>query len=246
MKKHLCLLLIFFSILHSLTAQDLIRAVESKNYKKTATLLKTGASVNMLDRNGRFPLWIAVWNNDTAMVRLLTLNGANANQSLINKDGVSLTCIEAACQNGSTDIVKMLIDHGVNVNAKGYVGHTPLRIASRNGYPDIVKFLISKGAEIDSEGDDRATSLESAAGKGHLDVVILLTEAGAKVNHQDKDGDTPLNEAARGGYLEVVQYLLSKGADTSLKDNDGSSAEDIAKISGQTKVVELLKTHAIH
>lgn len=243
MKKQLCLLLIFFPILHSLTAQDLIKAVESKDYKKAEILLKKGDSSNITDRKGRFPLWIAVWNNDTAMVRLLIRNDANVNQPLVNKDGVSLTCIEVACQNGSTDIVKILVDRGVNVNAKGYDGHTPLRIASRNGYPDIVKFLISKGAAIDSEGDDLATPLESAAGKGHLEIVIQLTEAGARVNHQDKDKDTPLHEAARGGYLEVVQYLLSKDADTSLKDNDGSSAEDIAKVSGQAKVAELLKSH---
>jgi ankyrin repeat protein len=243
MKKVLSFLLIFFFAFHSLTAQDLIKAVESKNLKKAEKLLRSGADVKMPDSKGQFPLWVAIWNEDTAMVSLLITNGADVNQRLVNKEGVSLGCVEVACQNGLTDIVKMLVDHGVNINVKGYAGHSPLRIASRNGHSDIVKYLIGKGAEIDSEGDDRATPLESAAGKGHLDIVMLLTDAGAKVNHQDKDGDTPLGEAARGGFLEVVQYLLSKGADPSLKDNDGSTAENIAKTSGQAKVEALLKEH---
>ncbi|HXB05617.1 MAG TPA: ankyrin repeat domain-containing protein [Puia sp.] len=244
MKRSFSLLLLsFFFILRSLTAQDLINAVDSKDYKRTENLLKAGANANLLDSLSRFPLWIAVWNDDPAMVRLLSLNGADVNHPFKNKDEVSLTCIDVACQNGSTEIVKILVDHGAKVNAKGYVGHSPLRIASRNGHLDIVKFLISKGADIDSEGDDRATPLESAAGKGHLDIVMVLIAAGAKVNHQDKDGDTALHEAARGGFLEVAQYLLSKGADTSLKDNDGSTADDIAKTSGQPKVAELLKKH---
>jgi ankyrin repeat protein len=243
MKKTLCLLLIFLFTLLTLSAQDLIKAVESKNYKKAETLLKSGSDAKMPDSKGRFPLWIAVWNEDTAMVSLLITGGADVNQRLVGKDGVSLGCMDVACQNGLTDIVEMLVDHGANINTKGPVGHSPLRIASRNGHVDIVKFLIGKGAEIDSEGDDRATPLESAAGKGHLDIVMLLIDAGAKINHQDKDGDTPLGEAARGGYLDVVQYLLSKGADISLKDNDGSSAEDIAKASGQAKVEALLKSH---
>lgn len=243
MKKTLSFLLIFLFTLHTLSAQDLIKAVESKNYQRAEKLLRSGSDAKVLDSKGRFPLWIAVWNADTAMVNLLISSGADVNQRLINKDGVSLGSIEIACQNGESDIVRMLVDHGVNVSAKGYVGHSPLRIASRNGHTDLVKYLIGKGAEIDSEGDDLATPLESAAGKGHLDIVKLLIDAGAKVNHQDKDKDTPLHEAARGGYQEVVEYLLSKGADTSLKDNDNSTAEDIAKTSGQARVEALLKSH---
>jgi ankyrin repeat protein len=243
MKKGLCFLVFSFFVLHSLTAQDLISSVDSKDHRKAEALLRSGASATSIDSKGRFPLWLATWNGDTAMVGLLLLHGADANQAFKNEKGASISCLDVACQNGLTEIAVLLIDHGAKVDLKGAFGHSPLRIASRNGNLDIVKILIGKGARIDTEGEDLATPLESAAGKGHLDIVKVLIEAGAKVNHQDKDGDTPLHEAARGGYLEVAQYLLSKGADTSIKDSDGSTAGDIARSSGQPKVAELLKDH---
>jgi ankyrin repeat protein len=243
MKKCFSLLLGFSLLFQALNAQDLFKAIEARDYKTVESLLKSGAKINATNKIGQFPLWNAVWNEDTIMVKLLIANGADVSQKYTNKE-VVFSCFEIACQNGLTDIARMLVENGANANEKGFRGHSPLRTAARNGRVDIVKYLVSKGAAIDAKGDDdQATPLESAAGKGHLEIVQVLVENGANVNHQDKDGDTPLGEAASGGFLEVVQYLLSKGADTSLKNKEGKSAEDIAKLEGQAKVEALLKEH---
>jgi ankyrin repeat protein len=242
MKKGLLLVTGFFMLLNILNAQDLNTAVEERNYEQVESLLTSGAKINKTNKKGQFPLWIAVWNEDTAMVKLLISKGVDVSQRFKNKE-ITSSCLEIACQNGLMAIVRMLVESGAPVNEKGYVGHSALRIASRNGRLDIVKYLIGKGAEIDSKGDDQATPLESAAGKGHLEIVHVLVEQGAKVNHQDKEGDTPLGEAARSGHMEVIQYLLSKGADTSLKNQDGRTAEELAKLAGQAKAEALLKEH---
>jgi ankyrin repeat protein len=242
MKKCLPLLLTFSVLFNSLVAQDLIKAVEEKSYNEVGSLLKSGAKINKTNKIGQFPLWTAVWNDDTAMVKLLIANGANVGQRFEKKE-VTSNCLEIACQNGSADIVRILIENGAEVDGNGFHGHSPLRIASRNGRIAIVKYLIDKGAIIDSKGDDQATPLESAAGKGHLEIVQMLVEKGANVNHQDKELDSPLGEAARSGFIEVVQYLLSKGANPSLKNDKNQSAEDLARIGGQAKVEALLKEH---
>jgi len=242
MKKGLLLVVAIFMLLNILDAQDLIEAVSQKNYTQVESLLVSGAKINKTNKKGQFPLWMAVWNEDTAMVKLLIAKGVDINQRFKNKE-ITSNCLEIACQNGILAIVRMLVESGAPVNEKGFVGHSALRIASRNGRLDIVKYLIGKGAEIDSKGDDEATPLESAAGKGHLEIVQVLVENGANVNHQDKDGDSPLGEAARSGHMEVIQYLLSKGADTSLKNKEGRTAEDLAKLAGQAKAEALLKEH---
>ncbi|MDF2192938.1 ankyrin repeat domain-containing protein [Paraflavitalea sp. CAU 1676] len=224
-------------------AQNLLEAVEAKDYVKTEQLLKEGAKVNKANKDGQFALWKAVWNDDEKMVELLLKNNADAKQLFKGKDG-SFSCLSIASQEGFLNIAKLLVDAGADPNEKNFRGHSPLRIAARNGRTELVKYFVSKGAEADTRGDDGATPLEHAAGKGHLDIVTILVEHGANVNNQDNDKDFPLGEAARSGYIDIVNYLLSKGADISLRNKEGQSALDLARISGQAKVEELLKQKA--
>jgi ankyrin repeat protein len=52
-----------------------------------------------------------------------------------------------ASKNGYTDIVKLLIDVGANVNAQDDEGYTALRLASKAGHTEIVQMLREAGAE---------------------------------------------------------------------------------------------------
>lgn len=240
MKKSFLLFFAYSLLFITVSAQDLYEAVDAKDHAKVESLLKAGAKVNKTNKKNQFPLWIALWNNDVQMVKLLIANGADVNQKFKGKDA-NINCLEIAAQNGSFEIAKLLVDAGAPFDVKGIKGCTPLRTACRNGRTDIVIYLVDKGADVDSKAEDMATPLEAAAGKGHLEIVQMLVEKGANVNHQDKEGDTPLGEAAKYGYVEVVKYLLSKGADVSLKNQQGYTAQDLARNAGQAKVEEMLK-----
>ena len=217
--------------------------MEAKDYAAVEQYIKDGEKLTKTNKTGQFPLWVAVWNHDSKMVDLLLKNDADATQKFKGKESSS-SCLEIAAQEGLLEISKLLVDAGADPDARGFVGHTPLRVAARNGHVDLVKYFISKGCEVDSRGNDKATALEHAAGKGHLDIVKILVENGADINIQDKDKDFPLGEASRAGFIDVVAYLLSKGADTTLKNNDGNNAEELARLAGQPKIVEMLKQKA--
>jgi uncharacterized protein len=234
----LFILLPLFSL--SLYSQSFLEAVEAKNYELVEQQIKAGEKVNKTNKTGQFALWLAVWNGDTKMVDLLLKNGADASQLFKGKEHKS-SCISIAAQEGHLEIAKLLGDAGANLDERGFVGHTPLRIACRNGHLELVKYFISKGCDVDSKGDDLATPLEHAASKGHLDIVKVLVESGADVNIQDRERDFPLGEAAKGGFIDVVSYLISKGADMSLKNQDGNNAQELARLAGQPKIVELIK-----
>lgn len=240
MKKIILLhfLITLFSI--SLSAQNFLEAVDAKNYEVVEQQLRDGEKVNKTNKAGQFALWMAVWNGDTKMVDLLLKNGADPLQKFKGKDYKS-SCISIAAQEGHLEIAKLLADAGADVDERGIVGHTPLRIACRNGHLDLVNYFISKGCDVDSRGEDGATPLEHAASKGHLDIVKALVESGADVNIQDKERDFPLGEAAKGGFIEVVSYLISKGADLTLKNQDGNNAQELARLAGQPKIVEMIK-----
>jgi len=241
--KTFYILILFVCFTQLLSAQKLLEAVEAKNYKDVERYIKDGEKVNKPNKEGMFPLWNAVWNQDVKMVDLLLKNGADPKQRFKGKESKT-ACLEIAAQEGLLEIAKLLVDAGSDINERGFRGHTPLRIASRNGHFELVKYLLSKGSEVDSRGDDEATPLEHAASKGHLEIVKILVENGANINIQDKEKDFPIGEAAKNGFIDVVNYLLSKGADISLKNQDGHTAEDLAKLSGQPKIAEILKQKA--
>jgi ankyrin repeat protein len=52
----------------------------------------------------------------------------------------------AASGGGLTELVKLLLDKGANINAKSDDGTTALILAVRNGKPEVEKLLREKGA----------------------------------------------------------------------------------------------------
>lgn len=51
-----------------------------------------------------------------------------------------------------TQLVKLLLKFGADVNASGEVGDRPLHLAAARGFLGIVKLLTAEGSKADSEG----------------------------------------------------------------------------------------------
>lgn len=58
------------------------------------------------------------------------------------------TLLILASGNGYLEMVKLLIEMGININAVNNDGTTALQIAEENGYNKIVEYLIKQGADI--------------------------------------------------------------------------------------------------
>lgn len=60
-----------------------------------------------------------------------------------------MTPLAIAAKDGRTDVVRLLLENGANVNAWDWarVG-TPLSFAARFGHRDVVILLIAKGADV--------------------------------------------------------------------------------------------------
>ena len=138
----------------------------------------------------------AVKEKDIEIIELIIKRGVDVN-ALVTHVGrhrrTDKNPLHWASEYGHTEIVKVLLEAGAEVNT-----------------PDTLY-------DEDDPYNDR-TSLHYAAYFGHKNVAKLLIDNGADVNVKDEDGETPLHDAAREGHKEIAKLLIDNGADVNVKD----------------------------
>jgi ankyrin repeat protein len=111
-------------------------------YSCAEYLLYNGANPNARRTTGASSLYFAAFYHHTHIVELL-INKYKAIIDLSTFDGS--TALHVACERGFTDIVQLLINSQVNINAKMNDGTTAIMLACQNGHLSVVQMLISTG-----------------------------------------------------------------------------------------------------
>ena len=139
-------------------------------------LLEAGADPNLNN-----PLFIAVYNEDEDLVRLLIKHRARIETPCgSGNDGRVESVLIHACRYGATEIVQLLMDEGADVNARDYQGDTALTDAAKFGHKEIVMALIGKGADVNAVSDEQCTSLTYALLLSRDEISAALLENGAE------------------------------------------------------------------
>jgi Ankyrin repeats (3 copies) len=128
--------------------------------------------------------------------------------------------LRSAVDRGQTDVVKHLLERGVDKNLQDSYGQSLVMNAVSGHRVEIVAMLIKAGADINAPNQYRITPLAVAAEQGHLDLVNMLVSAGAKVNARDTAGGTALSVAILRGYTEIVAALIAAGTDLQRDKDD--------------------------
>ena len=81
-----------------------------------------------------------------------------------------------AIGNGNTEIVKILVAAGADVNMKGEFDDTALHSAASSGHIDIVKILLAQGADVNDKDNQDRTALMLAEIYNHDDIVRILKQ----------------------------------------------------------------------
>jgi ankyrin repeat protein len=121
-------------------------------------------AVNSFAPDGFFPLGLAAFFGHGEIVRLLLENGAQATPAARNAQRV--TALHGAVARGDGDIVKMLLEHGADPNARQESGFVPLHEAAANGKEAIARLLVEHGARVDAAADDGKTAYDLATQRG--------------------------------------------------------------------------------
>ena len=185
-------------------------------------LLEYGADVHAVNSHGVTPLFLAAETSKVGAVTSLLKKGAKPTAT--NKQGC--TPLHFVFRNKTAPsrvLVKMLVDHGADVNARGELGKTPLHLAvERTGDDHIIKFLFKKGAEVNGKDEKGRTPLHYAIIQtyfGYVEVLELLLNHGALVDAADEDGSTPMDLAIERQLDDRVAILERAKAWSRVGDN---------------------------
>jgi ankyrin repeat protein len=105
-------------------------------------LLEYGVDVNTQNDAGCTPLDFASRNghrNDSRVVQLLIEHGADPN-TRASRSGFAP--LHRASENGRIEVVRVLIEHGANVEVQDKYGRTPLNVASGSQREEILELLL--------------------------------------------------------------------------------------------------------
>jgi ankyrin repeat protein len=112
-----------------------------------------------------------------------------------------------------TEVVRDLLDKGVDASSKSSNGAAMLSIASTNGYAAITQLLLERGANVNAKDSDGMTALMGASQNGNIEIAQLLLGHSADINVAADNGMTALMHAAKNGRYEMMKLLLQHGAD---------------------------------
>jgi ankyrin repeat protein len=150
---------------------------------------------------------------------------------------------------GNTDIAKLLIDAGANVDIN-FEGVNLLHIAGLYaGNKAVTELLIANGLDVNAKsiasGETKdATPLHAAAGKGNIEVAEVLINNGAELEAKlSQNKNTPLHLAVRNNQEAMVILLIAKGADVNAVTEYGETPLDLGVSKGHDEMVDLLRKH---
>ena len=175
-------------------------------------IVKHPEHINATGGYYRTPAVAALAGRHFDLAQVLHRNGSSVDPQ--GRNGVST--LHSATRYCDLEMVQVLLDYGVDVNAKNDWGNTPLNYALKYGHkivdPNVVRLLLDHGADPNLQANDGLTPLYRASRHGKVEIVRLLVERGASIEAQDSKGRTSLDVASGEHRDEIIKLLLEHRA----------------------------------
>ncbi|KAI0906243.1 ankyrin [Ustulina deusta] len=187
-------------------------------HEALAKLLEVGCPANEMQPDlldYRTPLRVAVANNDVDGVKIL-LKYDDAELKHVYRSGQML--IHDAAVHGHSEMIKLVADHGIDLNAQDNSGCTAIYYACVYGNFKATEVLVALGADVNikvtnNQAEPAWSPLTCAINEKHIDCTrALLMKDDVNINIDGVQGP-PLQYAISNGLLGICQDLLNNGVD---------------------------------
>ena len=232
----------FFDVLHPEDMRDLIiksiiadesecisypSSYSSEYFSQTLlhTIMKCTKHSQLFDDKDWAPIHVAVkLKRAGAIMYLLERQPSDVN--LPTKSDLRPP-LHLAVFGGSEVMVRLLIEHGADLNSRDIYGNTALHVAVQADADSIVELLLDESRKshnqcsyVNTGNNDGWTPLHLAAHCGKTSICKILLQYGAYVDCQTKSGKTPLHWASIKSNREIVALLVEHSADLEATDRN--------------------------
>lgn len=202
----------------------LVKACKTGDLDKVQSLIANGVNINRHHNGGRTALMYACRNGHIPIA--VTLIDAGADIRARDEKGGTALHHAALCHRSrlmrrddkevydNREIIRLLLEEGIDINTPNDEGRTALFEACRSGSLTLVKYLLKQKANCETR----------------VNMLYFSTSGGS-------EKWTPLMVACHNSHYNVVRYLLRYGADKDFTNEVGENALTVTK----ARVVESRK-----
>ena len=165
---------------------------------------------------------------------LIVTHRQDVNAPGFDRDETSLI---VASRVGLPEVVRVLLEHGADIESRDTFGWSPLEMASTVGHVEVIRVLLAYGIDVNSRDSKGHTALHAASRTGQTTAARVLLEHSADVNAGRWDNQTPLHFAWNEG---VTRVLIEYHGNTNSRDMANRTPLHRALQLGRAEAVALI------
>lgn len=145
---------------------DIFEAAAAGQVQRLTDLLaQLPTLVNEYSADGFTALHFAAYFSQPAAAGLLIEHGANV--AAVARNPTRVMPLHSAASSRNVAVVRQLLEHGADPNARQQSGFTSLHAAAQNGDLETLELLLRHGADPNARNDDGKTPADMAKEKNH-------------------------------------------------------------------------------
>ena len=120
---------------------------------------------------------------------------------------IQASALYTASENGEVEVVKSLLEEGVQVNIQAFNGSSALHVSSQNGHVEVVRLLLENGAQVDMLDNNQWSPLMMVCKSGQAAIAQVLLENEADAFLRNSKGQTALEIAKEFNQVNIISLF---------------------------------------
>jgi ankyrin repeat protein len=204
-KKYLVLFILFLIITGCNKKPDIYSSIKNNDLSSVKKIIEKNENVlSIQDINYDYPIFYAIQLKSIEIIKYLIKFEINFKLTSLEGDYI----LNYADTFANFEVVKLLIDSGMNPDTLDTSKKTLLLAAPFENRTLLAEYLIKKGANVNYQDPEYGqTALILCGFYGSYDVARLLLENGAKKDFRNKDGFSAEEFAKKFGHENIAKLI---------------------------------------
>ena len=183
-------------------------------------LLDEGCDIEAKNIDGNTPIALSAKTGKMKTFKMFLNHGADIN---VLECITGSTLLHWVAYWDSLEFVQLLLDRGLDVNARNKDGDTPLHRALIGANLDVVRCLLSHGANPNAVNNKGSNLIHFAAISKHADVLqYIITRYNLDINKRNNEDLTPIQLATQNDLPDNIKAISQAGGDINVQWNGDS------------------------